>query len=583
MESISNNALVYPGEGALPRVGVFTPTNLLTCFAAMQEAVNLALLDDNPAVAVKARRPEAFYRFLLHHLDKECGSKKNSKKLLDSLHGFNVVTSSDYVNGKGKPTISSTKSLILDLSYDPFVNPKKKEKFRFGEVLQHSLCRETKLRAYRNASQSYETVIQRKIVTSLPDVLSLSCACAGRKAQEGLSVWRTSFSSSSLWLPELIEVELEEDGNVSVREQIDTHGQPKWAKFDAKTTIPSSISDLLTKDRGSKKQKLRYRLDATLSFIRDETFSTNEAGQAEGHHVLHVRVPADYRKRTLTKQREYAEQLNKLIQKSGSKSCYKMTLTSKITPACIKSRINRVKECLKANKNQDDWVLFNGFVVSPTSVEDARAFHVDFKEPCIVMYRATGENSKSSSKNTDQQTKDGLTASNVMQSKSISTGKPSKHAVKNNSGMFASSSICILMALESHSSLSLSAPDLPGEGDIVALDAEFVSVQEEESLLGDSGNKIVVRETRHALARVSVIDCRTHKIIIDDYVVPKEPVVDYLTRFSGILCGDLDPKTSPHHLVTPRTAHLKLRFLMERCVVRSFAFGCSCHMGSFCC
>lgn len=93
-----------------------------------------------------------------------------------------------------------------------------------------------------------------------------------------------------------------------------------------------------------------------------------------------------------------------------------------------------------------------------------------------------------------------------------------------------------------------------------------MSVQEEESLLGDSGNKIVVRETRHALARVSVIDCRTRKIIIDDHVVPKEPVVDYLTRFSGIIPGDLDPKTSPHHLVTPRTAHLKLRFLMERCV-----------------
>jgi PAB-dependent poly(A)-specific ribonuclease subunit 2 len=106
--------------------------------------------------------------------------------------------------------------------------------------------------------------------------------------------------------------------------------------------------------------------------------------------------------------------------------------------------------------------------------------------------------------------------------------------------------------------------DLPGEGDIVALDAEFVSVQEEESVVGDSGNKIILRETRHALARVSVIDCRTRKIIIDDHVLPKEPVVDYLTRFSGILPGDLDPKTSPHHLVTARTAYLKLRFLMER-------------------
>lgn len=100
----------------------------------------------------------------------------------------------------------------------------------------------------------------------------------------------------------------------------------------------------------------------------------------------------------------------------------------------------------------------------------------------------------------------------------------------------------------------------------MALDAEFVSVQEEETMLGDSGNKIVLRETRHALGRVSVIDCRTGKVIIDDHVLPKEPVFDYLTRFSGLVPGDLDPKTSPHHLVTARTAYLKLRLLLERYV-----------------
>ena len=35
----------------------------------------------------------------------------------------------------------------------------------------------------------------------------------------------------------------------------------------------------------------------------------------------------------------------------------------------------------------------------------------------------------------------------------------------------------------------------------MALDAEFVSVQEEKNFIGDSGDKIVFNETRHALAR----------------------------------------------------------------------------------
>jgi hypothetical protein len=447
MESISHNAMSFPGDGVNPHIGVFTPINFLTAFAAMPEAINLALLDDNPAVAVKARRPEAFYRFLLHHLDKEAGSKKNPKKPLDSLHGINFISSNEFVSGSGKPTISSSRALTLDLSYSPFINSKEQTKFRFGEVLRHSLCRETRLRAWNNTSQSYETVVQRRVATSLPDILSISCACAGRKAEEGLSVWRTSFDDYSLWLPETVEVELEEDGNITVREQIDAgDSQKKWVTFEGQSSMPSNTTDLLTKDRGSKKIKVRYRLESVLSFVRDDSDAAAErGGEAEGHHVLHMRVPPEYRKRSLTKQREHAEQLSKLLQKAGGKGNHKLTLTSKTSQSVIKSRIERVKDNLKEKQNQSDWVLFNGFVVSPTSVEDARAFHVDFKEPCLVVYRTIGENSKSASKYVEQQYKD---AANVMNSKSISTGKPSKYAVKNSSGRLSWYSfplICILL------------------------------------------------------------------------------------------------------------------------------------------
>lgn len=108
--------------------------------------------------------------------------------------------------------------------------------------------------------------------------------------------------------------------------------------------------------------------------------------------------------------------------------------------------------------------------------------------------------------------------------------------------------------------------ELPGKGDWVAFDAEFVSVQEEKSVLTDTGNKMTIRETRHALARISVLDCRTDTVLLDDHVLPREPVVDCLTRFSGIVAGDLDPKLSPHHLISTRTAYLKLRCLLERYV-----------------
>jgi len=37
---------------------------------------------------------------------------------------------------------------------------------------------------------------------------------------------------------------------------------------------------------------------------------------------------------------------------------------------------------------------------------------------------------------------------------------------------------------------------------------------------------------------------------IDDYISMHEPIGSYLTRFSGIVPGDLDPSVSPHHVTT---------------------------------
>lgn len=105
---------------------------------------------------------------------------------------------------------------------------------------------------------------------------------------------------------------------------------------------------------------------------------------------------------------------------------------------------------------------------------------------------------------------------------------------------------------------------MPGKGDLVAIDCEFVCIQAEKSQLSSSGAKHIISESRNALARLSIIDCRSNQVIIDDYVLPNEHVVDCLTRFSGVRDIDLDADKSPHHLVDTRAAYLKVRLLMER-------------------
>ena len=51
--------------------------------------------------------------------------------------------------------------------------------------------------------------------------------------------------------------------------------------------------------------------------------------------------------------------------------------------------------------------------------------------------------------------------------------------------------------------------------------------------------------------------------MIDDYIKTPEQVVDYSTRYSGLVSGDLDPAISKHHLIPLKRAYLKIRFMVD--------------------
>ncbi len=51
--------------------------------------------------------------------------------------------------------------------------------------------------------------------------------------------------------------------------------------------------------------------------------------------------------------------------------------------------------------------------------------------------------------------------------------------------------------------------------------------------------------------------------MIDDYIKTPEQVVDYCTRYSGLVSGDLDPAISKHHLIPLKRAYLKIRYMVD--------------------
>lgn len=109
--------------------------------------------------------------------------------------------------------------------------------------------------------------------------------------------------------------------------------------------------------------------------------------------------------------------------------------------------------------------------------------------------------------------------------------------------------------------------EAPRPETMVAIDAEFVILNEELSDIDCNGVKTIVKPKRTALARLSAIRCEEGELFgvpfIDDYIFNQEHIEDYLTRYSGISPGDLDLEKSSKPLVSREVTYRKVWLLMQ--------------------
>lgn len=177
-----------------------------------------------------------------------------------------------------------------------------------------------------------------------------------------------------------------------------------------------------------------------------------------------------------------------------------------------------------------DWMLFNDFLVRPVEAKEALTFDVEWKTPAIVILERLDHN---------------LALDSLPQSVDPSI-------------LFKDVNMSRRRVRVQHKPLDT----LPTKGTLIAIDAEFVALQTEELEIRSDGSRKVLRPTKMSLARVSVLR-DDGQPFIDDYIHTSEKIVDYLTEFSGIKSGDLDPNHSPHTVVPLKVAYKKLRLLVD--------------------
>lgn len=192
------------------------------------------------------------------------------------------------------------------------------------------------------------------------------------------------------------------------------------------------------------------------------------------------------------------------------------------------------------------WHLFNDFLVKPVPTSEALNFSYSWKCPVILTYQRVHEDNSSK------------TVFNVEKWKSELDTSILYH------DHFASGT---REAFKREYELLHPEDEIPRAGDLVAIDTEFVLLHHEETEISSDGTKTLLRPKEMSLARVSVIRGQGPKQgipFIDDFIASTETIVDYLTEFSGIEPGDLDPYSSPRGgLVTRQTSYKRLWLLLN--------------------
>ncbi|KAH9536486.1 hypothetical protein CY35_16G002500 [Sphagnum magellanicum] len=562
----------------LARGSTCQPSNLLRALCQIREASALGLVEgleewENGKEKSLAKRIQNFSWFLLEQLHKEWGgttglescSPSPAASISDQLFGMPFRVRSKCRGGSHNEVVQDRLSFQVNLQYPTGKSGSARP--LFAELLERSLCKQEDMRAWCPHCRAYVPLQQVRLPCSLPSILIIDC-CIRRESdlyfwnadgdhndavsnstsarikgvQSGL-MSPANQTGSNWWLPFRIEITIDSlTSRVTVSEERSAYGDG---------ASDNEIKHKKSADaEGTAVSHAVYELTAMIAHIHDD-FENDRLfhDEGEGHLVAHIKVPDMY----LEMHGWHA--LPSQVQ----------AVSPSMTSNVLQHEPAAAAAMRGAPASQSDWVLFNDFCIAPTSTSEVVTLYGKQKVPCLLYYTQLQERimENNTSANVSESSPDS-SATLVKSSSQPISDEIFKHLVSE------SASFRKLSASNDISSTFWPfdmTTEAPKPGLLLGIDAEFVALSASEKGSREDGVEFVKRPARLSLARVSVVRGEGDKAgvcCIDDYICMVEPVYDYLTRYSGVSPGDLDPATSNHPVTNLKKAYLKLRYLVDK-------------------
>ncbi|XP_025193303.1 PAN2-PAN3 deadenylation complex catalytic subunit PAN2 [Melanaphis sacchari] len=382
----------------------------------------------------------------------------------------------------------------------------------FCDLLQQSICPKQTTTTWCERCESFQQTLQNRTLKSLPAILTVNCAIESKQNKD-------------FWQQQM---------DILIKHAVTKSSDQKTAP-----STPTSFNKPCRYGSNCTRHNCRFMHPGQVPAVSETNNSMSLSQLYYTHSWLPLSIKAELEpdgELKLSKCDEEVDNKSSNIYDLHAVVCYIHDDRKNLVSIVNVGKADH--EHISASNPSSQWYIFNDVSVSPVIGQEAVWFSLDWKIPCIL-YWVSRNNEIAIDVESDA-------------SDPVITAKVFTESVYLNSS--------------SNSNDVILDEEIPKPGELVAIDAEFVTLNQEESELRSDGRLATIKPVQMAVARISCIrgeGPNEGKPFIDDYISTQEQVVDYLTKFSGINPGDLDISKSSKNLTTLKSTYMKLRYLVD--------------------